>query len=82
VLQYLGNECIAERPSHIPECSPHGLVVHVRFVFVLPPQSRHGFRINQLKNALFSLRPLDVLRTGSFVLKQGQQKLPKVNCVS
>lgn len=65
-----------------PQGSAHGLIIHIRLVLVLPPQSGHSFGVNQLENALLPLHPLDVPGTGVFVLQQLQQKLPKVGGVA
>jgi hypothetical protein len=63
---------LPQQKLYIPECSSHGFIIHIRFVFVLPPQPGYCFRIYQLKNAFFPLGPFDVFRTGSFVLEQSQ----------
>lgn len=65
-----------------PQGSAHGLIIHIRLVLVLPPQSGHRFGVNQLENALLPLHPLDVPGTGVFVLQQLQQKLPQVGGVA
>lgn len=65
-----------------PERSAHGFVVHIRLVFVLPPQLGNSLGVHQLKNALLSLRPFDVFGTGVFVLQQGQEELPQVDSVT
>lgn len=49
---------------------------------MLSPQFGDSLGVHQLKNALLSLRPLDVFGTGVFVLQQGQQELPQVDGVT
>lgn len=63
----------------LPQGPPHGLVVHVRFVFLLAPQLGHSLGVHQLEDALLSLRPLDVLGAGVSVLQKGQEELPQIN---
>lgn len=42
------------------------------------PQAGHGFRVDQLEDALLAVRPLDVARAVVPVLQQLQQELPQV----
>lgn len=72
VVSALREVKFAVQKLRVPESSPHGLVIHVRFVFVFPPQPGHGFGIHQFENAFFSLGPLDIFRASSFVLQQCQ----------
>ena len=52
----------------ISESSAHGLVVHVRFVLMEPPQSGDRLAVHQLEDPLLSVCPFDVLWTTFFVL--------------
>lgn len=63
----------------LPQCPPHRLVVHVRLVLLLPPQLGHSFGVHQLKDALLSLGPLDILRAGVPVLQKREEELPQVD---
>ena len=53
----------------ISESSAHGLVVHVRFVLMEPPQSGDRLAVHQLEDPLLSVAPLDELGTAILILK-------------
>lgn len=63
-----------------PERTPHGLVVHVGFIFVLSPQLGHGLGVDQLEDAFLTVSPLDVFRAALVVLQQLQKELPQECC--
>ena len=64
--------------NNIPQCPAHGLVVHVGLVLVEPPESGDGLGIDQLKDALLAVGPLDIARAAVLVLKEFQQEFPQV----
>ena len=66
----------------LPECPPHGFVVHVRLVLVFPPQLGHSLGVHQLEDALVPLHPLDVPGTRVLILQQLQEELPQVGGVT
>lgn len=53
----------------IAEGTTHGLVVHVWLVLVEAPESRDGFAVDQLEDASFSIRPLDIARAVFSILE-------------
>ena len=64
--------------SHPPESASHCFVVHVGFVLVGAPQSRHGLGVDEFEDSLRSVGPLDEAGTVLVILQQLQQELPKV----
>ena len=62
----------------ISESSAHGLVVHVRFVLMEPPQSGDRLAVHQLEDPLLSVHPLDVGRAAGGGLEQRQEELPQI----
>lgn len=66
----------------LPESPPHGLIVHVWLVLVLAPKLWNSLGVHQLKDAFFTLCPLDVFGTGVFILQQSQEEFPKVDGVA
>lgn len=66
----------------IPECSSHRLIIHVRFIFVFPPESGYSFWVDQLEDPSLWIGPLNVAWTHLPVLQQLHQELPQVQCVS
>ena len=65
----------------ISESSAHGLVVHVRFVLMEPPQSGDRLAVHNLEDAPVSVQPLDVVRTVGWRLEQREEELPEVRIV-
>jgi hypothetical protein len=63
-----------------PKCPAHCLIIHVRFVFVQSPQTRHSFGVNQLEDSFLPIGPLNITGTIVSILKQFQQELPQVRC--
>ena len=62
----------------ISESSAHGLVVHVRFVLMEPPQSGDRLAVHQLEDPLLSVHPLDVGWAAGGGLEQRQEELPEI----
>jgi len=62
----------------IPERPAHCLVVHVWFVLVQTPQSRHSLAVDQLEHPLLPVAPLDELGAAVLVLEELEQELPEV----
>jgi len=62
----------------IPERPTHCLVVHVWFVLVQTPQSRHSLAVDQLEHPLLPVAPLDELGAAVLVLEELEQELPEV----
>ena len=56
-----------------PESSTHSFIIHIWFIFVKTPQSRHRFAIHQLENPFLSITPLDKLWATVFVLNKHYQ---------
>lgn len=64
--------------AYAPEGPAHGFVVHVRLVFVQPPEAGDSFGVNQLEDTLLSMGPLNVAGAIIPVLQQLKQELPEV----
>ena len=66
----------------ISESSAHGLVVHVRFVLMEPPQSGDRLAVHNLEDAPVPVQPLDVPGTVGGRLQESQQELPQIRIVT
>ena len=62
----------------ISESSAHGLVVHVRFVLMEPPQSGDRLAVHQLEDSPVPVDPLDVGGAAGGGLEEGEEELPQV----
>ena len=71
-------KCKDFKLSALPERPTHRLVVHVWFVLVQTPQSRHSLAVHQLEHPLLPVAPLDELGAAVLVLEELEQELPEV----